>query len=89
MGSNMQRQAVVSVKPEAPYVSTGEEEKVALDSGYVVVAEEDGTVLEADGTHIRVKYGRTTKNYLLGKIQTVKPIYLHFATAARRRGRRR
>ena len=30
MGSNMQRQAVVSVKPDAPYVSTGQEEKVAL-----------------------------------------------------------
>ncbi len=29
MGSNMQRQAVVSVKPDAPYVSTGQEEKVA------------------------------------------------------------
>ncbi|MGC9598788.1 MAG: DNA-directed RNA polymerase subunit beta [Minisyncoccia bacterium] len=69
MGSNMQRQAVVSVRPDAPYVATGEEEKVALDSGYVVVAEENGTVLETDGTHIKVKYGRTTKNYLLEKFK--------------------
>ena len=69
MGSNMQRQAVVSVKPDAPYVSTGQEEKVAIDSGYVVVAEDDGKVLEADGTHIRVKYARATKHYLLEKFK--------------------
>ena len=49
MGSNMQRQAVVSVKPDAAYVSTGQEEKVALDSGYVIVAEENGEIIEVDG----------------------------------------
>jgi len=69
MGSNMQRQAVVSVKPDAPYVSTGEEERVALDSGYVIVAEDKGTVLEADGNHLKVKYGRVTKNYVLEKFK--------------------
>ncbi len=69
MGSNMQRQAVVSVKPDAPYVSTGQEEKVALDSGYVILAEDDGTVLESDGSHIKVKYGKKTQNYTLEKFK--------------------
>ena len=71
MGSNMQRQAVVSVKPDAPYVSTGEEEKVALDSGYVIIAEDDGEVIEADGSHIKVSYtkGKKTRNYLLEKFK--------------------
>ena len=71
MGSNMQRQAVVSVKPDAPYVSTGEEEKVAIDSGYVIVAEEDGEVLEADGSHLKVQYGKNkkVKTYLLEKFK--------------------
>ena len=36
MGSNMQRQAVVSVRPDAPYVSTGQEDAVARHSGYVL-----------------------------------------------------
>jgi DNA-directed RNA polymerase subunit beta len=57
MGSNMQRQAVMLVRPEAPYVSTGVEEKVARDSGYLVVAEDDGEVLEVDANHIKVQYG--------------------------------
>ncbi|HVO28591.1 MAG TPA: DNA-directed RNA polymerase subunit beta', partial [Candidatus Paceibacterota bacterium] len=69
MGSNMQRQAVVSVRPDAPYVSTGQEEKVALDSGYVITAEADGTVLESDGSHIKMKYGKASKNYLLEKFK--------------------
>jgi DNA-directed RNA polymerase beta' subunit len=69
MGSNMQRQAVVSVRPEAPYVSTGEEERVALDSGYVVVAEGDGKVLESDGNHVKVKYAKSIKTYALEKFK--------------------
>ncbi len=35
----------------------------------MIVAEDDGKVLEADGNHIRVKYGRTTKHYLLEKFK--------------------
>ncbi|MDO8536618.1 MAG: DNA-directed RNA polymerase subunit beta, partial [bacterium] len=69
MGSNMQRQAVVSIRPDAPYVSTGEEDKVALDSGYVVVAEADGKVVEADASHLKVKYSRMTKVYTLEKFK--------------------
>jgi len=58
MGSNMQRQAVPCVKLEPPLVATGMEEKVARDSRQVVVAEEDGEVLEVDASHITIK----TKN---------------------------
>ncbi|MDO8474231.1 MAG: DNA-directed RNA polymerase subunit beta [bacterium] len=52
MGSNMQRQAVPLVKPEAPYVGTGLEEIVAKDSGLAIVAKEDGVVLAVDARHI-------------------------------------
>jgi DNA-directed RNA polymerase beta' subunit len=69
MGSNMQRQAVVSVHPNAPYVSTGQEEKVALDSGYVIIAEGDGEITEVDANHITVKYRQSTKTYPLEKFK--------------------
>jgi DNA-directed RNA polymerase subunit beta len=45
MGSNMQRQAVPLLEPEAPLVSTGIEWQAAVDSGQVVLAEADGEVL--------------------------------------------
>ena len=44
MGSNMQRQAVSCIKPEAPIVGTGVEGKAAYDSGQVLIAEADGVV---------------------------------------------
>ncbi len=69
MGSNMQRQAVVSIRPSAPYVGTGEEEKVATDSGYVVKAEQEGVILEADADHVKVKYAGGIKNYALEKFR--------------------
>jgi len=52
MGSNMQRQAVPLIMPESPYVGTGLESKVAVDSGLVIVAPEAGTILEVDANHI-------------------------------------
>jgi len=55
MASNMQRQAVPCVTPAAPYVGTGVEEKVARDSGRVVLAEASGVVDEVDGNRIVVK----------------------------------
>ncbi|MFH1656367.1 MAG: DNA-directed RNA polymerase subunit beta [Candidatus Nealsonbacteria bacterium] len=55
MGSNMQRQAVPLVRPEAPFVSTGLEERVARDSGQEIISEEDGIVVEADADHVAVK----------------------------------
>ncbi|MCK5580613.1 MAG: DNA-directed RNA polymerase subunit beta [Candidatus Omnitrophica bacterium] len=52
MGSNMQRQAVPLMDTEVPYVGTGMEEKVARDSGVVVIAEEAGKVTKIDAHQI-------------------------------------
>ncbi len=52
MGSNMQRQAVPLVKPESPYIGTGLEEKVARDSGTMIIADDAGHVEEADASSI-------------------------------------
>ena len=54
MGSNMQRQAVPLLNPEAPVVGTGMEARVARDSGQVVLAEEAGLVIESTGLVIKV-----------------------------------
>ncbi len=54
MGSNMQRQAVPSIMPQAPRIGTGMEHRAAVDSGQVVVSTVNGTVVEADGKHITV-----------------------------------
>jgi len=56
MGSNMQRQAVPLISPEAPLVGTGMEKKVARDSGHIVLAEGDGTVVKVCADYIDVKY---------------------------------
>ena len=55
MGSNMQRQAVSCVMPQAPLVGTGLEDKAAADSGQVVLARSDGEVTEVDADHITIK----------------------------------
>ncbi len=55
MGSNMMRQAVPLLKPEAPLVGTGIESDVALDSGVTIVAKRDGIVDKIDGKRIVVK----------------------------------
>jgi DNA-directed RNA polymerase subunit beta len=52
MGSNMQRQAVPLLRPDAPIVGTGMEYVAARDSGQVVVAKADGVVLSATGDEI-------------------------------------
>ncbi len=54
MGSNMQRQGVPLVITEAPYVGTGLERRVAIDSKTVVVAEGPGIVAAADARRIIV-----------------------------------
>ncbi|MCO6474889.1 MAG: DNA-directed RNA polymerase subunit beta [Melioribacteraceae bacterium] len=56
MGSNMQRQAVPLLTPEAPIVGTGMEAKVARDSRSIIIAEENGVVEYVDATKIIVKY---------------------------------
>ena len=55
MGSNMMRQAVPLLKPEAPLVGTGIESDVALDSGVTIVAKRDGVVDKIDGKRIVIK----------------------------------
>jgi len=52
MGSNMQRQGVPLLKPDAPLVGTGLEARAARDSGAVVIAQEDGIVEYVDGLRI-------------------------------------
>ncbi|MBU0646389.1 DNA-directed RNA polymerase subunit beta [Patescibacteria group bacterium] len=54
MGTNMQRQAVPTVKPDAPIVGTGVEGRAAKDSGNVIVAEHAGTITKVDGRHIQL-----------------------------------
>ena len=55
MGSNMQRQAVPTLRSEAPLVGTGMERAVAVDSGVTVVAERGGTVDSVDASRIVVR----------------------------------
>jgi DNA-directed RNA polymerase subunit beta len=55
MGSNMQRQAVSCVVPQAPLVGTGIEDKAATDSGQVVLARNSGEVIAVDASHMVVR----------------------------------
>ncbi|MBA3672393.1 MAG: DNA-directed RNA polymerase subunit beta, partial [Gemmatimonadaceae bacterium] len=57
MGSNMQRQAVPLLNPQTPFVGTGLEEKVAIDSGAVVIARRDGVVSRVTADEIIVDAG--------------------------------
>ena len=68
MGSNMQRQAVPLLEPEAPIVGTGMEWRAALDSGQVLVAEAAGVVtsVTADRVQIETDAGELDE-YLLQK----------------------
>ena len=59
MGSNMQKQAVPCVLPEAPLVGTGIEEFASRDSGRIVTAEEEGVVSYLDARKVIVK-GKST-----------------------------
>ena len=54
MGSNMQRQAVPLLKTQAPYVGTGLERKVAIDSGAVITSKATGRVTYVDANRITV-----------------------------------
>ena len=55
MGSNMQRQAVPLLVPEAPVVGTGMEYKAAHDSGVVILAKEDGVVDKVSGDEVVIR----------------------------------
>jgi DNA-directed RNA polymerase subunit beta len=72
MGSNMMRQAVPLICPEAPIVGTGIEEKVALSSRSQMYAEGDGVVSFADALQISVEYDRSEKEELMSFDANVK-----------------
>jgi len=59
MGSNMMRQAVPLIKPDAPIVGTGLEHAVVRDSRLQIIAEGDGTVEYVDANEIVVNYEKT------------------------------
>ena len=59
MGSNMMRQAVPLLRPEAPIVGTGLERQVASDSRVLINAEGDGVVNYVDANEIIIEYART------------------------------
>jgi len=80
MGSNMQRQAVPLLRPEAPIVGTGLEGRVAKDSRTLINAEGNGVVEYVDANEIRIKYDRNdddrlvsfegdTRSYILTKFK--------------------
>ncbi|MDD4333917.1 MAG: DNA-directed RNA polymerase subunit beta [Candidatus Pacebacteria bacterium] len=65
MGSNMQRQSVPLLNPEAPLVGTGMEKYVARDSSQVILAKEAGEVTYADSREVKVKGEKGITTYLL------------------------
>jgi DNA-directed RNA polymerase subunit beta len=65
MGSNMQRQAVPLLRPEAPIVGTGLEGTVARDSRVLINAEGDGVVEYVDAKEIVIRYSRTDDDRLI------------------------
>jgi len=81
MGSNMQRQAIPLLFPEAPLVATGMETKVAKDSGAVLLAEEEGVVEKVDSSFIKIgkltyhlkKFQRSNADTCINQRPLVKP----------------
>ncbi|MGC9139578.1 DNA-directed RNA polymerase subunit beta [Athalassotoga sp.] len=85
MGSNMQRQGVPLVKPQAPLIGTGMEKYVARDSGFIVIAKNSGKVKKVSSTEIIVerddgsgedvyhliKYARTNQDTCINQIPIV------------------
>ena len=65
MGSNMMRQAVPLLRPEAPIVGTGLEKQVASDSRVLINAENDGVVQYVDANKITIKYDFSDQDNLI------------------------
>lgn len=76
MGSNMQRQAVPLLRPQAPIVGTGLEKRVALDSRALIIAEEDGVIEFVDSTKIVVRYNLTEDQKLVSFDDELKTYHL-------------
>ena len=65
MGSNMMRQAVPLLNPQAPIVGTGLEERVAKDSRILINSEGTGVVTYVDSNKIKIEYERTEEEALV------------------------
>jgi len=65
MGSNMQRQAVPLLRPQAPIVGTGLEARVASDSRTLINAEGEGVVEYVDAEEIKIRYDRNDNDRLV------------------------
>ncbi len=76
MGSNMMRQAVPLMRPEAPVVGTGIEGLVARDSRVLHYAEGDGVVEYVDANEIHVRYERDEEEILVSFDEEVKVYYM-------------
>ncbi len=76
MGSNMQRQAVPLLRPQAPIVGTGLEQKAAVDSRALIIAEGNGVVEFVDGNKITIRYERTLTDDLVNFETNVKEYFL-------------
>ena len=85
MGSNMQRQAVPCIRPQAPLVGTGMERRVAIDSGQVIESRAEGIVSSVnadrvivtdldgnDHVHDMYKYRRSNQGTCINQIPVVK-----------------
>ncbi len=72
MGSNMMRQAVPLLRPEAPIVGTGLEPLVARDSRVLINAEGEGTVEYVDANEIVIRYNRTDDDRLISFEEDIK-----------------
>ncbi|GGG82548.1 DNA-directed RNA polymerase subunit beta [Parapedobacter pyrenivorans] len=72
MGSNMQRQAVPLLRPEAPVVGTGLEGRVARDSRTLINAEANGVVEYVDANEIKIRYERNDDERLVSFDDDVK-----------------
>jgi len=76
MGSNMQRQAVPIMSPEAPIVGTGLEAQVAKDSRTQLLSEGTGVVEYVDANEIRIKYNLTDNDMIATFIGDTSTYYL-------------
>lgn len=81
MGSNMQRQAVPLLRPDAPIVGTGLEGRVARDSRNIVLAKADGEVVFVDASRIHIRYTLSEDEKL---VSFDDEIYEHTLTKFRR-----
>ncbi len=76
MGSNMMRQAVPILNPEAPIVGTGLEARIAQDSRLMFNAEGTGDVLYVDGEIITIRYDQTEDQQLVDFEDNIKTYHL-------------